>query len=170
VPFHINERLYVKPPALKTAELFSRAVALVRTPPAVVLSDWVPPGAPGGTAASNDRVPSKPPLWPAALWSVIVVPVPFHDAGKSYSNTGVVRACTSEAASPNTAATADMGMNVFIICFFITIASLNCSCSDVSVARGTEAIKKGRWLQQKNWEMSAGVQNETCWGNKMRLA
>ena len=82
MPFHINETLYVKPPAPKTAELFSKDVPLVRMPPTVVLTDWPVP--PDGTAGANDRVPSKVPLLPAVLWSVIVVPVPFHEAGKLY--------------------------------------------------------------------------------------
>jgi hypothetical protein len=157
----MNERLYVKPPAAETAELFSKEFALVKIPPAVVLTDAVPPGAAGG-AASNDRVPSKWPLLPAALWSVIVVPVPFQEAGKSYSNTGVVWACAPDAASPNTAATAEIGMNVLMAYFFIARGSfynsrfvLNTDNLLLYINHGLFARKNANFLA--GWEENVSV-------------
>lgn len=88
-------------------------------PPAVVVIDCVPTAAPGGTAADNARVPWVVPLLPAVLWSVTVVPVPFHEAGKLYSNTGVVCACAPDVASASTAMAADIGVNVFETNLFI---------------------------------------------------
>src|SRR5579864_7052897 len=136
----------MNPPEPKTVELFSKPVALVRMPPALVSIDWVPPGAPGGTAADNARVPSRKPLLPAGLTSVIAVPVPFQEAGKSYSKRRVL-ACASDAARPNTAATADMGVNVFMICFFIAIAFSQLFLFQlvlcIPLPAESEAIRKG---------------------------
>src|SRR5690348_11142358 len=57
-------------------------------PPALVVIDCVPDAALGGTEADKAKVPFVTPLFAAVLWSVTTVPVPPHEAGKLYENTG----------------------------------------------------------------------------------